>query len=40
MKFYLSYNELFEKELFWHLSVCKRKLWLYQIELFELEMFY
>ena len=26
-------------DLFWHSAVCKQKLYLYQTELFELEMF-
>ena len=30
---------LFEIELFWHLIVCKRKLYLYYTELFEIERF-
>ena len=33
------YTELFEIELFWHLTVCKQKLYLHKPELFELELF-
>ena len=28
--------QLFEIELFWHLTVCKQKLYLYKSELFEI----
>ena len=31
--------ELFEIELFWHLTVCKQKLYSYKTELFELQLF-
>ena len=31
--------ELFKKDLFWHLTVCKQKLYLYYTKLFYLELF-
>ena len=34
----LSLNDLFNIELFWHLTVCKQNLFLYLIELAELEL--
>ena len=36
---YLHETELFNIELFWHLTVCKQHLYLYQTELAELELF-
>ena len=36
---YLPKTELFNIELFWHLTACKQNLYLYSIELFELELF-
>ena len=36
---YLCKAELFEMELFWHLTVCKQKLYLHLSEFFELEQF-
>ena len=35
----LGKTELFKIELFWYLTVCKRKLYLYLNKLFELEQF-
>ena len=35
---YLCKTELFEIELFWHLTECWQKLYLYKTELFELEL--
>ena len=32
-------TELFNIELFWHLTVCKQNLYLYKTELAELELF-
>ena len=39
MKVNLRETELFRIERFWHLTVCKQKLYLCQTELFELELF-
>ena len=39
MKLYSRLTELFEIELFWHLTVGKQKLYLYKTELFKLELF-
>ena len=39
LKVYLRWTELFEMELFWHLTECKQKLHLYETELFELDLF-
>ena len=36
---FVCWNELLGMELFWHLTLCKQKLYLYQTELFELELF-
>ena len=36
---YLCKTELLEMEQFWHLTVCGQKLYLYETELFELELF-
>ena len=35
LKLYLRQTELFEMELFWHLTVCKPNLYLYYTELVE-----
>ena len=32
-------NWILKIELFWHLSVCAQKLYIYKTELFELELF-
>ena len=34
---YLRWTELFEKELFWHLTICKQKLYLCLTELFAIQ---
>ena len=39
LKLYLQLTELFNIELFWHLTVCKQNLYLYETELAELELF-
>ena len=39
LKCVLILTELFEIELFWHLTVAKQKLYLYKSELFELKVF-
>ena len=39
METVLRLTELFEIELFWHLTVCKQNLYLYWTKLFELERF-
>ena len=39
LKLYLHLTELFNTELFWHLTVCKQNLYLYWTELAELELF-
>ena len=36
---YLHWTELFDRRLFWHLTVCKQNLYLYLTELAELELF-
>ena len=36
---YLCWTELFEIELFWHLTVCGENLFLYWSELFKLDLF-
>ena len=38
MKLYLYQTELFNIELFWHLTVCKQNIYLYETELFEVEL--
>ena len=38
-KLYLCENDLFEVEPFWHLTVHGQTLYLYKIELLELELF-
>ena len=38
-KLYLNETELFNIELFWHLTVCKENLYLYWTELAKLELF-
>ena len=35
---YLHWTDLFNTELFWHLTVCKENLYLYGTELAELEL--
>ena len=35
MELFLYLTELFEIELFWHLTVCKEKLYIYLTELFD-----
>ena len=39
LKLYLCSSELFNIELFWHLTVCKQSLYLCWTELAELELF-
>ena len=39
MKPYLCKTELFEIELFWHLTVYGENLYLFETEMFELELF-
>ena len=38
LKLYLHRTGLFNRELFWHLTVCKQNLHLYKTELTELEL--
>ena len=33
LKLYLHLTELFNRELFWHLTACKQNLYLYLVEL-------
>ena len=39
LKLYLNKTDLFNIELFWHLTMCKQNLYLYETELAELELF-
>ena len=38
LKLYLHLTDLFNIERFWHLTVCKQNLYLYQTEIAELEL--
>ena len=38
LKLYLHKTELFNIDLFWHLTVCKQNLYSYETELAELEL--